>query len=272
MTTTPYAQGVPGPQLTTPDGQVLGNWYSFFLSLWSRTGGASGSPSIIIDGIANSPGDILYRATNAWQALGPGAKYRVLRMGAQFPEWDVLDGNSFGSRAGSLFFVSPAGTTGIPAFRSIVTADLVPVEGQFPGTTTNDLANAGNVGEYLSATGSAVTMSSGGVADIASILLSPGDWDVWGNFASIPASGITITGLNAWINTASATDPGTPNAGAYAQLAGTFTLSQTQTVAVGQTRIQVAASSTKTAYLSASTTFSAGTATAAGFIAARRVR
>src|SRR5262249_6297435 len=62
-------------------------------------------------------------------------------------------------------------------------------KGSFPsssivGTTTNDDAPEGNIGELLSsfiASGSAVSLTTGVAANITSILITPGDWDVTAN-------------------------------------------------------------------------------------------
>lgn len=56
--------------------------------------------------------------------------------------------------------------------------------GQIAGTTTNDNASAGNIGEYMSAKTSGGTnvspAASGSYVNIATIILTPGDWDVSG--------------------------------------------------------------------------------------------
>lgn len=57
--------------------------------------------------------------------------------------------------------------------------------GQIPGTTTNDNASAGNVGEEPNcsvASGSAITLTSLSPVDLCSITLTAGDWDVRANF------------------------------------------------------------------------------------------
>lgn len=51
------------------------------------------------------------------------------------------------------------------------------------GTNTNDNATAGNIGEYISSTiavGSAVSLTTGTTANVTSISLTAGDWDVTG--------------------------------------------------------------------------------------------
>jgi hypothetical protein len=57
-------------------------------------------------------------------------------------------------------------------------AGLVERAGQLKGTNTNDSAIAGNVGEYLFFSGSAVFIADNVYEDIATLTLSAGDWDV----------------------------------------------------------------------------------------------
>lgn len=72
------------------------------------------------------------------------------------------------------------------AFASTSTQGIV-------GTTTNNNAASGNVGEYISSSvvqGSALTITSGQFIDVTSISLTAGDWDVTGivgmtNFGSV---------------------------------------------------------------------------------------
>lgn len=77
---------------------------------------------------------------------------------------------------------------------------------QIPGTTTNDNAASGNVGEYISSnlgSGSAITMSSETTENITSISLTPGDWDVYINLKYLPASAKTILLAYASLSTTS---------------------------------------------------------------------
>ena len=302
---TNFNQGVPAvPYVAMVDDNrnPTGPWYSFFVSLYNRTGGAtpSNSASAILDSITNAIGSILYRGASAWQGLAPGSEYEVLRMGSEFPEWDTLDGNSFGDQSAAEFFASPAIAPGIPSFRSIVPSDLGSqaqnailagpsgggpgnpsfralaitdldsIEGQYPGTITNDNADAGNIGEYISASGSAVVLTSGDAANVASIVLPPGDWDLWGNFVTTPAASTTQSNIQAWLSTVSATDPTPPNQGAYTQHHGSIGAGLTVTFPVGMMRISIAAQTT--VYLSGLVTFATSTLTAGGFLAARRRR
>lgn len=269
--------GLPGA-LSSPmvdqKGYLTPIWWQFINNLWIRTGANSGTPTLILDTISSTVGAMLYRGASIWQGLTPGAKFKVLRMGAQFPEWDSLDGNSFGSQPQSSFFVSPSAGAGNASFRTLATADLSPIAGEFPGTATNDNAAAGNIGEYTSsqiASGAAVALVSGTPKDITSLALTAGDWDVWANVGSAPAGTTTTSIIRAWINTASATDPGAPNAGAYVleQLAIAAGLSQLKPV--GMIRVSVPAGGA-TVYLSTSMAFAVSTMGAFGFLGARRAR
>lgn len=142
------------------------------------------------------------------------------------------------------------------------------------GTTTNNNAAAGTVGEYISASvaRSAITgINSTAANDITSISLTAGDWDVRGDFGLNPAGTTTMSYLAGWISATSATDPGAPNSGAYFLLEGiTIAAGNPLCFPAGTIRLSLAA--TTTVYLSIFPIFSLSTAGAFGFIGARRVR
>jgi len=77
------------------------------------------------------------------------------------------------------------------------------------GTITNDLAAAGNVGEVVSSfvvIGSPVSLTTNVAANITSISLTAGDWDVQGN-VNFAGTSATITALTGGISVTSATLP-----------------------------------------------------------------
>ena len=270
-------QSVPTvPTVPLVDGKGIATpiWYQFFIALLQRTGGSSGNPSLVLDAISSTVGAILTRATGGWIGLAPGAQYKVLRMGAGSPEWDTLDGNSFPSEGANVFFAGPSsGPAVVPSFRQIASADLVPVAGLLPGVVGGGGATAGNVGEFVSASvasGSAIALTTATPTDIASIALTPGDWDVWANVGLIPASGASVTAISAWINSASATDPGSPNGGAYVTETPLAGLTGAQTAPVGMKAVQLGSGTTL--YLSCNAAYTGGTLGAYGFIGARRRR
>lgn len=117
--------------------------------------------------------------------------------------------------------------------------------------------------------GSAVALTTATPANITSISLTAGDWDVFGTVAFAPAASTTISILIGWISVTSATSPGAPNEGAYYLGRLTFTTGAGQAMPVGQKRINL--TSTTTVYLSAQASFAVSTMGAYGFIGARRV-
>lgn len=145
--------------------------------------------------------------------------------------------------------------------------------GQYPGDLSTANANAGNIGEYVSAqvlAGSAVALSSGTSANITSISLTAGDWDVWGTIAFNPAGSTTMSNNGGWVSTTSATAPTIPNNGAYAGQNFPFSAGTSIIFPVGKMRISL--SGTTTVFLSCFSVFAVSTNAAYGFIGARRAR
>jgi hypothetical protein len=145
---------------------------------------------------------------------------------------------------------------------------------QLPGTTTNDNANTGNVGEFISSTvliGSAVSLTNNTPADVTSISLTAGDWDISASFYSAP-TGTTVTALmRAWISTTSATIPTSPNNGGETLIQeNNSTAGAINGFPIGPMRLSLA--TTTTVYLSGLIFFTGSTMGAYGFIGARRRR
>src|SRR4051812_46757624 len=63
--------------------------------------------------------------------------------------------------------------------------------GLYPGTTTNDSATAGNIGELLSATSSQALTNTTSV-NVTSVSLTAGDWELSG-FIQFSGAGATVT-------------------------------------------------------------------------------
>jgi hypothetical protein len=138
------------------------------------------------------------------------------------------------------------------------------------GTTTNDDAAAGDVGEYVESVivfGSAVSLTDSVSADLTSLALTAGDWDVEGNVIFFSASG-TVTQSEAGISIVSATQPGSALR-AYSGVQHVVA-SYSDSILPPKTRISIAAPTT--VFLVATCTFSAGTIQIFGSMSARRVR
>lgn len=144
---------------------------------------------------------------------------------------------------------------------------------QISGTGTNDNAFNGFVGEDISSVvleGAGVALTTNVIRDITSIALTAGDWDIYANFGVVGATGTSLTFLNGWIGTSSAT-----------AVNGTFssTLFYSTANIIGVTPInmtvpflRVSSAVPFTAYLSCVATFGVSTLTASGQIEARRRR
>lgn len=144
------------------------------------------------------------------------------------------------------------------------------IYGPLVGTTTNDNSTAGNVGEYVSAliaVGSPVSLTTATGANVTSISLTSGDWDVEGN-VNFTETTATASARSAGITTTSATIP-TDGSEAYCGVQSTLT-SELNTIALTRKRISI--SGTTTVYLVGKATFSAGTVSGFGSLSARRVR
>lgn len=140
----------------------------------------------------------------------------------------------------------------------------------FLGTATNDNAPAGAVGEYASslvASGSAVSLTTATTANVASISLTAGDWDVGGN-VNFTETTSTVTARSAGLTSTSATVP-TDGSEAFCGVQSTVT-SETNSITLSRKRFSL--SGTTTVYLVARATFSAGTCAGFGQITARRAR
>lgn len=134
------------------------------------------------------------------------------------------------------------------------------------GTATNDNANAGSVGEYVSATqASNVSLTTATTANVTSISLTAGDWDVTGLVNFSPSVGMSVT--LAGISTTSAT------LGALGTVSRDSATSAIFSVVAAPTPVvRISIASTTTVFLVCQALFASGTVDATGVIRARRVR
>lgn len=141
------------------------------------------------------------------------------------------------------------------------------------GSATNDSAAAGFVAEIITSlvgSGSAVSLSNTVPANITSISLTAGDWDVWGQIAFIPAASTTLAYLAASTGTTTGALGGlniAANATSFSNFApGAVATTQSAPVQ----RLSLAG--TTTVYLVAQANFGVSTMSAYGGITARRRR
>lgn len=176
-------------------------------------------------------------------------------------------GTGFTCATGYAQLASPTFTGTVTTAALTATGAITPSQtAGIVGTTTNNNANAGSVGEYLTGTGSGVSLTTGTPANCASVSLTAGDWDVWGVITFTPAGSTSMSGYNIGISDVSAT----------IQSNKSTSLNLTLTTGLGQAPltpvVRESLSATTTVYAVAALNFAASTATCAGFIAARRVR
>lgn len=150
------------------------------------------------------------------------------------------------------------------------------------GNATGNPVTAGSSGEYVCAqvtnggtpTGCAtnsnapVPLSNGVGANVTSISLTAGDWDICGNIYENPA-GTTITSVLAGgVSLVSATVPAAPGSGGTADLSTVATAGTPNGISTGCTR-QIF-STTTTVFLVAFSDFTISTNAAYGFLGAHR--
>lgn len=197
-------------------------------------------------------------------------KFRSRSAGAVFATIDSTGLAFTGTKAitGATFDSAGSGNT-------LKVSGVTVSRGQLPGTNTNDAATAGNVGETISstvATGSAVSMTSGAVADITSISLTAGDWIIFGDHYINLGASTNITWAQASISTAATTMNVAAGNFATFPFGGGTVLGSTTALQLKTGPVRLSLSGTTTVYLNAAAAFSVSTAAAWGKITAVRVR
>jgi hypothetical protein len=176
-------------------------------------------------------------------------------------------GNFVGANTPTLITPTLGATTATSIVFSPTTNGMI-------GTTTNDNAIAGTVGEYISSSiliGSAVAMTTTNTGyNITTISLTAGDWDVSGVVVFNPAGTTTINGIYTGISTTSTIFPTAGTGNNFTYLTMPLTTGQQQIQPVGPTRLSL--SGTTTVYLLALAIFGVSTMSGYGFISARRIR
>ena len=150
---------------------------------------------------------------------------------------------------------------------------------QQQGTNTNDNAAAGEVGEFVNASvakASAVSLTTNTAANVTSISLTAGDWDVYGLVAYSPGATTTCTFALGVISSTTldlnqvATGSGTLRVDGWGNQNATVAGFPPDPSPLPPTRFSLSA--TTTIYLVSYSTFAISTMGAWGYISARRVR
>jgi len=168
-----------------------------------------------------------------------------------------------------------------PAITGVQTLNNSPtiVAPNIVGTTTNDAAAAGSVGQLLQGTlvepGAPVSLTTSTAADITSISLTPGDWEVTGVIGFNGSSTTTVEQLTGGISQTSATLPASYNSSARLSFntgSQPFGAAAGDSTALALAPLRVSLASTTTLYLVAKANFAVASCAAFGRISARRMR
>lgn len=136
------------------------------------------------------------------------------------------------------------------------------------GVTDGSNAPAGQIGELLTATASGIALTSTVAANVVTLALTAGDWNVWAGVTLVAAGGNTLSIAAFGLNTVSATLGAAGTTNDFVAAAAQFT---TYNLPPPMQRISISAGAN--VYLVARSTFSGGgSTTAGGTIWARRVR
>lgn len=151
--------------------------------------------------------------------------------------------------------------------------------GQLPGVSTNSSASAGNLGEYIESvivTGSAVSPGTGSAANVTSISLTAGDWDVRaiGNYKG----GATTTVAFAFLSISTTTGVLDTTPGRYfgAPVSGTastlFAGGGGNEFAISIPPYRFSLAGTTTIFLVTQQSYATSTMSTYGILSARRIR
>lgn len=127
-------------------------------------------------------------------------------------------------------------------------------------------APSSNAYTSSSVNGNIVSLTSANPTNITSIALASGTWIVWGNIVFQAATSTTITLIGGGIGEVSAILPSPPDGGGSFLLSATLTTGGTQSISVGQMRLNLTVPTT--IYLVAQANFGTSTMTAGGFLGA----
>ena len=229
---------------------------------------AGSDTNISFSGISKGNSPVIFQTTGTSNQL-------YMASGAAYANTAVF---SFPNSAGPWIYSLPAasGTVLITgtAINSVPSIAFSSTSGII-GTTTNNNAAAGSVGEFVSSVvnnNTPVSLTNGTLANITSISLTAGDWEVWGSVGFIPAATTNITILQGCNNSTSATLQTNTADNSELAYATTGIVTNVQNTMFTVPRLRYSLSGTTTVYLIARAEFTISTLGGFGTIYARRIR
>lgn len=156
------------------------------------------------------------------------------------------------------------GPNGLLALNSAGAIPNIPIVGPASGAS----AAVGDIGEFQSSGSIAgVPMTTNVAANITSLILTAGNWELWASLNFVPGGATGVAVASAFVSATSLSiTPISPDVALKVPTAATVGLSFN--APVGRTRVSIAANTTF--FLVAQIAFSGGTLTAGGIISAVR--
>jgi hypothetical protein len=196
---------------------------------------------------------------------------------------DPNDGTTSGSNFIISTFLDNGAPNAVPFVLHRATGNIILLgnltlgPGGLLGVHDNSNAPIGAVGQYLTAnlpSGAAVGLSQDTNANVTSLVLPAGDWDVWGTvgYISDPIATPTFFNAGVWLNTASATTPVDAGNGAFTLMGGVPATQFADGTRLNTGTLRVSGIANTTVFLSTNVNFTGTAVRAYGFIGARRRR
>lgn len=141
------------------------------------------------------------------------------------------------------------------------------------GTTTNNAANAGSIGEVIAASvpsTSAISLATGTAANVTGVSLTAGDWRCTGVTAFHPAATTSVTNYSNGLSGASASFGALGTYASHSTAAQVLGAAPDEIIALPVTQVLIA--STTTIYMIAESTFTVSTMAAYGSMLCTRTR
>ena len=161
--------------------------------------------------------------------------------------------------------------SGVPSTSTTLPSGLTIPTPIINGFTDASTAAAGVVGQVIKSSFVSQSLTSGAPANITSIALTAGDWDIWANVSTLPNISTVQSVFYAMISLTSGTAV-TPTTEETSGFYGNGTTVAGVTLGGSTGVLSVSINSTTTYYLNANAAFSVSTLSAQGIIFARRRR
>lgn len=175
-----------------------------------------------------------------------------------------------------MYSISPSTTGTLNAVAITASSTITPSQtAGIVGTTTNNSANTGSFGEYVTGTTSAATtsLSTGTSVNVGAgtnISLTAGDWDCTGVVNFTLGATTSVTNLSGGVSTTTGTLPAQDSFFDFETAANVMT--NTKVAAYVCPTVRLSISGTTSVFLVTQATFTASTITAGGTVRCRRMR